>query len=75
MVDLLVLTSIYQLLFILKIVLTFLTKQATLTRRSIVLSFPLKLVFPGIGISCLVSVRVLVHKAIGDGLIADAPQT
>ena len=40
-----------------------------------VLSFPLKLVFPGIGIGRLVSVRVLVHTAIGDGLIADAPKT
>jgi len=39
-------TSISQLLFILKIALTFFTKQGTLMRRSIVLRFPPQLVFP-----------------------------
>jgi hypothetical protein len=39
-VDLLVLTSLNQLLFILKILLTFVTKQPTLMRRSTVLSLP-----------------------------------
>jgi hypothetical protein len=45
-VDLLVLTSLEKLLFILKIVSTFLTKQATLMRRSFVLSIPPQFVFP-----------------------------
>jgi hypothetical protein len=47
-VDLLALTSLDQLLFTLKILFFFITKQATLTRRSMVLSLPVKLVFPGI---------------------------
>jgi hypothetical protein len=37
-VDLIVLTGLDQLLFILKILLTFVSKQATLMRRSIILS-------------------------------------
>ncbi len=45
------LTSLYQLveqfLFIVKILFTFFTKQATLIRRSTVLSLPPQLVFPG----------------------------
>ncbi len=45
-VDLLVQTSIDPLLLILKILFTFFTKQATLMRRSIVLSVPFQLVFP-----------------------------
>ncbi len=45
-VDLLVLNSLDQLLFILKILFTSDTKQATLLWRSMVLSLPLKLVFP-----------------------------
>ncbi len=45
-VDLLVLTSLDQLLFILKILFSFVTKQATLKRRSTVLSLPPYLVFP-----------------------------
>jgi hypothetical protein len=44
-VDLLVVTSFDQLPFILKIF-TYVTKQATLMRRSIVLSIPFQLVFP-----------------------------
>ncbi len=44
-VDLLVLTSLDKLLFQLKILLTFFTKQATSMRRSVVLSLPLQLVF------------------------------
>ncbi len=44
-VDLFVLTSFDQLLFILKILFTFFTKQATLTRTSTVLSPPPQLVF------------------------------
>jgi hypothetical protein len=46
-VDLLVLTSLDQLIFILKILFTCFTQQATLMRRSTVLSLPLQLVFPG----------------------------
>jgi hypothetical protein len=46
-VDLLVLTSLDRLLFILKILLNSFTKQATLMRRSTVLSIPRYLVFPG----------------------------
>jgi hypothetical protein len=45
-VNLLVLTSLDQLIFKLKILFTFVTKQVTLMRRSTVLSLPLQLVFP-----------------------------
>ncbi len=45
-VDLLVLTGLDQLLLIVKILFTFFTNQATLMRRSTVLSFSLRLVFP-----------------------------
>jgi len=45
--DVLVLASWDQVLFILKILFTFFTKQATLKRRLTVLRFPLLLVFPG----------------------------
>jgi hypothetical protein len=41
-VDLLVLTSFEHLIFILKILFTFFTKQATLIRRSTVLRLPLQ---------------------------------
>ncbi len=44
-VDLLVLTSLVQLIFILKILFTYFTKQVTLMRRSTVLNLPLQLVF------------------------------
>ncbi len=47
MVDLLVLTSLDQLLFKLKILSTLRTKPVTLIRRSTVLSLPLWFVFPG----------------------------
>ncbi len=46
-VDLLVLISLDLLLFILKILFTSCTKQATLMRRSMVQSLPLKLMFNG----------------------------
>jgi hypothetical protein len=46
-VDLLVLTSLDQLIFKLKKIFTIVTKQAALTGRSTVLSLPLQLVFPG----------------------------
>ncbi len=45
-VDLLILTSLEDLLFILKILITFVTKQPVLMRRSIVLSLPPQLVVP-----------------------------
>jgi len=45
-VDLLVLTSFEQLIFIVKILFSFFTKQATLMKRSTVLSLPPQLVFP-----------------------------
>jgi hypothetical protein len=48
MVDLLVLTSLDQILLILKTLLTFKAKQTTLMRRPIVLSLPPQLVFPGL---------------------------
>ncbi len=44
--DLLILTSLDQLVLILQTFFTFLTKWATLMRRSTVLSLPLQLVFP-----------------------------
>jgi hypothetical protein len=46
MVDLLVLTSLYKLFLVLKILFTFVTKQPNLIRRSTVLSLPLPLAFP-----------------------------
>ncbi len=47
-VDLVVLTSLDQLIFKVKIFLTFVTKQATLMRRSTVLSLSLQLLFPAL---------------------------
>ncbi len=44
-VDLLVLASLDQLLFLLEILFIFVTKQATLVRKSTMLSFPLQLVY------------------------------
>ncbi len=53
-VDLLVLTSLDQLLFILKIFFfTFFTKQATSMRKPTVLILPPQLVFPGLTLSSL----------------------
>jgi hypothetical protein len=46
-VDLLVLTSLDQVLLKLANIIFYFTKQATLMRRSTVLSLPLQLVFPG----------------------------
>jgi hypothetical protein len=46
-VDLLVLTSLNNMVLIMKILFTFVTKQAILERRSTVLSLPLQLGFPG----------------------------
>ncbi len=46
-VELLVLTNLDQLVFKLKIVFSYFTKQATLMRRSTVLSLPSQLVFRG----------------------------
>ncbi len=46
--DLLVLFSLYKLIFELKILFTCVTKQATLMRRSTVPSLPLQLEFPGL---------------------------
>ncbi len=48
-VDLHLLTSLVQLIFKMKKLFTFLIKQATLLRRSTVLSRPLQLEFPGNG--------------------------
>ncbi len=49
-VDLLVLTSLVQQFLIVQTLFTFLTKQATLMRRSTVLSLPFQLVFPDLGV-------------------------
>ncbi len=46
-VDLLVLSSLDQLIFKLRKSFTVVTKKGTLMRRSMVLSIPLQLVFPG----------------------------
>ncbi len=53
-VDLLVLTSLDQLLLKLKILFTFFTKQATLMRRSIVVSLPTLLAFLGGSDKCFI---------------------
>jgi hypothetical protein len=50
--DLLVLTSSYQVNFMLRILFKFFIKQATLLRRSTVLSLPPQLVFPGLSNFC-----------------------
>ncbi len=52
-VDLLVLTSLNQLLFTLIIVFTFVTKQAIIIKRLTVLSLPVQLVFPGPNLSLI----------------------
>jgi len=49
-IDLLVLTSLHQLIFIMKILFTLNTKRAILIRRSTVLSLSLQLVFPVTGL-------------------------
>jgi hypothetical protein len=51
-VVLLVLTTLDQLLFVLKMLFTFVTKQATSIRRSTVLSLPIQLVFPSSSDNC-----------------------
>ncbi len=73
-VDLLVLTSLDQLLFTLKILFTFLTKQATIMRKSTVLSLSPQLVFPGLwqrsvfdhvsqkGTICIINDQAQCHK-------------
>jgi hypothetical protein len=48
-VDLLIITNLDQLPLILQTLFTFFTKQATLMRRSTVLSLPLQLGFPATG--------------------------
>ncbi len=58
MVDLHEPTSLGQLIFIMKILFIFVTKQAALMRRSVVLSRPLQLVFSGRG-KVLQSVRLI----------------
>ncbi len=54
-VDLLVLTSSNQLLLILKLLFTFFTKDATLMRRSTVLSLNPQLIFPGQGFESILA--------------------
>ncbi len=49
MVDIHVPTSLGRLIFKMKILFIFVTKQAALMRRSAVLNLPLQLVFPGGG--------------------------
>ena len=58
-VDLLVLPSLDQLIFQLKILFSFFTKQATLMRRSIVLSLLPQLVFPGFKLNLIREVLLL----------------
>ncbi len=54
-IDLLVLTILDRLLFILKRLFNYVTKQVTLMRRSIVLSIPLQLVFIGVSLASIYS--------------------
>ncbi len=58
-VDLLVLTSSYSALFKLKILFTFVSKQATLKRRSTVMSLPPQLVFPVQVLVCKVRIGLI----------------
>ncbi len=58
-------TILDQLLFTLKLLFIFATKQATLMRRSTVLSLPLRLVFPGVIYMCAFEiVREKVHACV-----------
>ncbi len=59
-VDLLVLTSLDQLLFIMKILFTFITKQSTFIRRSAVLSLSPQLVLLG----CMITLKIHVQLGI-----------
>ncbi len=61
MVDLLVPTSLCQLILELKILLNFFTKQAPLMRRSTVMSLPLQLVFPGLSLTDRVKHSECIH--------------
>jgi hypothetical protein len=61
-IDLLVLTSLDLLLFIMETLFTCLQKQATLMRRSIVLRLPLQLVFPDWNNSQKLSGSQWIHK-------------
>jgi hypothetical protein len=63
-IDHLVLTSLDQLILILKILFSFFTKQATLMRRSTSLSLPPQLVFPGITVTEKDVVKVVVHRTV-----------
>ncbi len=56
-VNLLALTSFGQFGFILKILINFVTKQATLMRRSTVLNLPPLLVFPACTVKDVVGIR------------------
>jgi hypothetical protein len=56
-VDLPVLTSLDQFIFILITLFIFFTKQTTLMRRSTVLSLPLQLVFPDMGIRKVITLE------------------
>ena len=58
-VDLLLLISLDQILFILKILFTLFKKQATLIRRPTVLSRPPQLVFPAYSTAKLVGVFIM----------------
>jgi hypothetical protein len=60
-VDLLVLTSLDQLGFKLKILFSFFTKQATLLRRSTVLSLTPQVVFPALSVTLV----FLVFEVVG----------
>jgi hypothetical protein len=55
--DILILTSLEQLLLTFQTLFTLFTKQATLMRRSTVLSLPLQVVFPGLSYNPFSSVK------------------
>ncbi len=71
-IDLLVLTSLFQLLLILKLLFTFLQKQGTLMRSPTVLSLPVQLVFLATTITMAKAISVTdVDKKYGKKVLCD----
>ncbi len=57
-IDLLVPTSLEQLLFVIKILFTSFTRHGVLMRRSVVQTLPLQLVFPDISMNLVIAIAM-----------------